>query len=150
MYYKWSFVCECEILLMFMKMLNLNVNNFINSYNKDEYKTHMTRMSRMDINDIIEAIMDFCPIVKSMLATDNHKPFSSHPLAGLSSMPNVVVWELGFRSIPTFNITPISILPLPRLSLEPLGTLADNPKLKHRWSRPLETSWTWRFRWRIL
>lgn len=89
-------------------MLILIMNNFINSYDKEEYKAHNIKASLMDINDILKPRVDFNfqPIVEEPMPNheiDDNEPTPFLRVATLSLMADPVVHKLGFKKNPTFQ-----------------------------------------------
>lgn len=72
-------------------MFGLTVNNFIDLYDKEDYKVYMINASTMDINDILKPRTDFNPILEEPmddLHIDDDEPIPSWKMATPSLMAN--------------------------------------------------------------
>src|SRR5665213_2497791 len=106
-------------------MLGLAVNTFIDTFDKDEYENHRVKASTMDINDIFEPRLDYLSIADEPmpeLGTDDDEPGPSQRVLEPLTDPEPVAQNLPHEEVFALDVTPIRVLPPPRLVPQPVGT----------------------------
>ena len=107
-------------------MLGLTVNNFIESFDLDEYEVHRTKASTLDINDIVPPRVEFNPVVSEPmpdLETDDEEDTVAGATTSVPSLrTGPIIQELGEDDIPPLQVTPLRVLPPATFGAEQHGT----------------------------